>query len=80
MKIKGIAASDGISIAKVYKLESAKLNVVKDLVNNTNEELTKLEEALEKSINEIQMIRDKTVSKASIEPSPNKLPTDSSCK
>ena len=43
MKIKGIAASDGISIAKVYRLETVELKVTKELIENTNDELKKLE-------------------------------------
>ncbi len=60
MKIKGIAASDGISIAKVYKLESPELIVLKDLIDDSETELKKLETALEKSIIEVQKIRDNT--------------------
>lgn len=60
MKIIGIAASDGISIAKVYKLESPELVVIKDLIDDTETELRKLETALEKSIIEVQKIRDNT--------------------
>ncbi len=57
MKIKGIAASDGISIAKVYKLESAVLDVKKDLVTDVKKELALLDDSLKISIAEIQKIR-----------------------
>ena len=47
MNIKGIAASDGISIAKVYKLESIALNVTNDLISNPKLELQNLTDAME---------------------------------
>lgn len=60
MKIIGIAASDGISIAKVYRLESAVLDIKKDLVENIERELQELEKALSNSVIEIQKIRNNT--------------------
>lgn len=61
MNIKGIAASDGISIAKVYKLESIALHVTNDLVTDANSELEKLKSAMEVSSQELGKIREITL-------------------
>ena len=60
MEIKGIAASGGISIAKIYKLESIVLDVKKDLITDVEKELDKLKESIEISKSEIQEIREQT--------------------
>ena len=46
--LKGIAASAGVSIAKAYKLESPKVEIVKK-EGNPAEEIEKFNAALEKT-------------------------------
>lgn len=55
--LKGIAASQGIAIAKVYKLEPPVLNIVKR-DSNPQEELEKLDQAFTKTIKDIEKIKD----------------------
>lgn len=54
--MKGIAASQGIAIAKVYKLEQPTIEI-DNVVLSVEEELTRLHKALEKTINDIEMIK-----------------------
>lgn len=63
MKILGIAASDGITISKVFKLENIELNVPENVVSSPDKELVKLQEALEQTTMELGILRDKTVKK-----------------
>jgi len=60
MLIKGIAASSGISIGKVFKLKKEKLVTSNEKVEDIQKEISKLELALEISEKEIMKIRDKT--------------------
>ena len=55
--LKGIAASQGIAIAKVYKLEPPVLNVVKK-ESNPEEEIGKLDVALAKTVADIERIKE----------------------
>ena len=55
--LKGIAASQGIAVAKVYKLEAPVLNIVQKEAN-PDEELEKLESALEKTVSQIENIKE----------------------
>lgn len=57
MKVKGIGASRGISMAKVYKIEALDLDFqpIENVI--VEEELNKLEKALEKSIEELKFIQ-----------------------
>lgn len=61
MKINGIAASDGIAIAKVYKLNPAVFTVEKIQVSDSDKEIKKLEDAIAVSVKELEVIRDKTL-------------------
>jgi len=63
MRIKGIAASDGIAISKVFKLEATVLNITEDKVENVEDELQKLKTAIETSVKELSVIREKTAKK-----------------
>ncbi|WP_077212072.1 phosphoenolpyruvate--protein phosphotransferase [Bacillus dakarensis] len=56
--ITGIAASPGISIAKAFILQNPELKVVKTKVKDTNEEIQRLEKALEKSKAELEVIKE----------------------
>lgn len=57
MKVKGIGASQGISMAKVYKIEALDLDF--ERIDNVvaTEEIDKLHKALEKSIEELEFIK-----------------------
>ncbi len=57
MEVKGIAASEGIVIGKVFKLETVTLDVPDKIINNPLQEKERLHIAIENSINELQTIR-----------------------
>ena len=61
--LKGIAASQGIAIAKVYKLEQPKLDIQKTNADS-DAELKKLDEAFKKTVADIEKI--KTVASKSL--------------
>ena len=56
MMLKGIATSSGIAIGKVYKLEQPTVNVNTG-EGNSETELTRFEAALQKTINDIEQIK-----------------------
>ena len=56
--LQGIAASDGIAIAKVYTLTEPDLSFTKVSVEDTDKEISRLEEALEVSTKEIELIKE----------------------
>ena len=55
--LKGIAASQGISIAKVYKLEQPVLNIERKEANK-EEELAKLDAAFKKTVSDVEKIKE----------------------
>ncbi len=55
--LKGIAASQGIAVAKVYKLEAPVLEIVQKEAN-PEEELKKLDEAFQKTVSDIEKIKE----------------------
>ncbi len=55
--LKGIAASQGIAVANVYKLEQPVLNIEKKEANK-EEELAKLDSAFKKTVNDIEKIKE----------------------
>lgn len=57
--LKGIAASDGVAVAKAYLLVQPDLSFNKTSVEDTDAEATRLDDALAKSTEELQVIRDK---------------------
>lgn len=57
--IKGIGASSGIAIAKAFKLEHQELQIAKKTVEDTEAELKRLDEALDKSKAELEVIKDR---------------------
>jgi len=63
MRINGIAASDGIAIGKVFKLESVEVIVTEKNITDVSNELEKLKKAIKVSSNELQVIREKTAVK-----------------
>jgi phosphoenolpyruvate-protein phosphotransferase (PTS system enzyme I) len=58
-EVKGIAASSGIAIAKVFILKEPKINIQKRSVENPSSELSRLDDALNKSQIDLEKIRDK---------------------
>lgn len=60
--MKGIAASNGIAIAKVFKFEQPELTITRRDAN-PEEETAKLKNAIEVSIKEIETIKEKAVGK-----------------
>ena len=56
--LQGIAASDGIAIAKVYTLTEPDLSFTKISVEDTDNEISRLEEALVVSTKEIELIKE----------------------
>ncbi len=63
MIIKGIGASDGIAINKVFKLEPVNIVISEDKITDITNEITKLNNAIKTSVEELQVIRDKTALK-----------------
>ncbi|MCH4207781.1 MAG: phosphoenolpyruvate--protein phosphotransferase [Solobacterium sp.] len=55
--LKGIAASQGIAIAKVYKLEQPKLNIT-DAAEDKEVSLKKIDEAFNKTVADIEKIKE----------------------
>lgn len=55
--LKGIAASDGIAIARVYTLTEPDLSFTKKAVEDSDSEIKRLEEALSTSVKEVELIR-----------------------
>ena len=58
-KLKGIAASDGVAVAKAYLLVQPDLSFSKVSVSDIDAEEKRLDEALAKSTQDLQFIRDK---------------------
>lgn len=63
MIIKGIAASDGIAISKVFKLEEVHLEVSLEKIEDSAAEIEKLNIAIAQSVQELTAIRKKTAIK-----------------
>ncbi|MBF8807756.1 MAG: phosphoenolpyruvate--protein phosphotransferase [Enterococcus lacertideformus] len=57
--LKGIAASDGVAVAKAYLLVQPDLTFSKTTVEDTATETSRLDDALAKSTEELQQIREK---------------------
>lgn len=57
--LKGIAASDGVAVAKAYLLVQPDLTFSKTTVEDTAAEASRLDDALAKSTEELQQIREK---------------------
>ena len=65
--IKGIAASAGIAVSKVFKLKQPVLNIERIEGKNADEEIQKLKDAIEASKKDILEIKEKAVGKLSDE-------------
>jgi phosphoenolpyruvate-protein phosphotransferase (PTS system enzyme I) len=57
--LKGVAASNGIAIAKAYRLVEPNLSFDKKSIEDTAEEVTRFQQALSTSVSELEAIRDK---------------------
>ncbi|CAN7451366.1 phosphoenolpyruvate--protein phosphotransferase [Rossellomorea sp. LjRoot5] len=57
--LKGIAASNGIAIAKAYRLVEPDLNFEKKSVDNAEQEVSRFQDAISTSKSELEAIRDK---------------------
>ena len=58
-QLKGIAVSDGIAVAKAYLLVEPDLSFEKRSIDNVDQEVARLSDALEKSTADLQKIRDR---------------------
>jgi phosphoenolpyruvate-protein phosphotransferase (PTS system enzyme I) len=58
--IIGIAASEGIAIAKAFRLETPELTVEKTTITDIDAEVARFEEALRQSIAELEVIKEHT--------------------
>ena len=58
---KGIAASNGVAIAKVYKNVDIPINIVKQKISNVEHEINKMHEAISFAKKEVLNIRDLTL-------------------
>ena len=56
--LQGIAASDGIAIAKVYTLTESDLTVTKVTVEDSEKEVSRLDDALAASIKDVELIKE----------------------
>ena len=56
--LQGIAASDGIAIAKVYTLTEPDLTVAKVTVEDSEKEVSRLDDALAASIKDVELIKE----------------------
>ncbi|WP_338981463.1 phosphoenolpyruvate--protein phosphotransferase [Spiroplasma endosymbiont of Eupeodes luniger] len=63
MELKAIGASNGIAIAKVYKLIEQRIEVEKEQVTNIEEQLRNLEQAFNVSLTEIRKLYTETLKK-----------------
>ena len=61
--IKGIAASAGVAVSKVFKLQHPVLEIVKVEGADVEAELKRLSDAIDVSINEIKAIKEKAMGK-----------------
>ncbi|MBZ5201903.1 phosphoenolpyruvate--protein phosphotransferase [Planomicrobium chinense] len=63
--LSGIAASNGIAIAKAFRLENPELNVEKTTVTDTAQEVARFEAALNQSTSELEAIKERTAKQIS---------------
>lgn len=61
VKIGGIAAAAGVAVAKAFVMEQHSLRVEKETVKDTDLEITRFQEALTKSIADLQDLKQRTL-------------------
>jgi phosphotransferase system enzyme I (PtsI) len=59
--IKGTSASQGIAIAKAYRLEEIELNISQKDIKDVDSEINKLKQAIEETLKDLALIRDQTL-------------------
>ncbi|MGI2326840.1 phosphoenolpyruvate--protein phosphotransferase [Planococcus sp. YIM B11945] len=64
-QLSGIAASNGIAIAKAFRLENPELDVARKEIADTEQELERLHDALSLSIAELEVIQKRTAEQIS---------------
>ena len=64
-RLTGIAASNGIAIAKAFRLENPELNVEKKVVADAKAELQRFQNAVQESMYELEAIKQKTAEQIS---------------
>lgn len=64
-RLTGIAASNGIAIAKAFRLENPELNVEKKVVADVKAELQRFQNAVQESMYELEAIKQKTAEQIS---------------
>ncbi len=64
-RISGIAASNGIAIAKAFRLENPELTVDKKNVADTQAEIQRFGQAVNESIAELEVIKKRTAEEIS---------------
>ena len=63
--MSGIAASDGIAIAKAFRLENPELHVEKKTISDPSAELERFQKAITTSISELETIKEQTAKQIS---------------
>ncbi|MCF7926450.1 MAG: phosphoenolpyruvate--protein phosphotransferase [Candidatus Izimaplasma sp.] len=61
MKVKGIIASEGIAIAKVFKFKEVKLDIPDKKTDDTAKEIAKLDAAIKVSVEELKTLKKQTL-------------------
>ena len=59
MKLKGIGASSGIAVAKIFELKEIKLKILDSKVANKDKTILKVKAAIKEAVNQIKEIKDK---------------------
>ena len=59
VNFKGIAASDGIAIAKIFRLEEPNLEVKAEKITDIDAEMTRFEDAIKKTVADLEAIKAK---------------------
>ncbi|ADK69099.1 phosphoenolpyruvate--protein phosphotransferase [Mycoplasma mycoides] len=62
-QIKGIAASEGISLARALVIKEIKLDVQKQLIDDVDQQIAKLEQAINQTITDLKKIQKITLEK-----------------
>ncbi len=57
MKLKGIGASNGIAVAKVFELKEVHVNITADKIANVDAEIAKVDQAIVTTIAEIELVK-----------------------
>ncbi|MBN3534614.1 phosphoenolpyruvate--protein phosphotransferase [Mycoplasma procyoni] len=57
-KIKGIGASNGVSIAKIFKIEETKIEIKDNKITDVEKEIALLQSSIEKAVKQIEKIKE----------------------